>query len=68
MDGKVKYLTIPFIKHNYLALPFKELKIADLDHSVSGESLDIESKLNKPYKILNRQPGEPSSNEIELSV
>lgn len=29
-DGKVKYLTIPFVKQNYLETPFKELKIADL--------------------------------------
>lgn len=28
-DGKVKYLTIPFVKQNYLETPFKELKIAD---------------------------------------
>lgn len=28
-DGKVKYLTIPFVKQNYMATPFKELKIAD---------------------------------------
>lgn len=28
-DGKVKYLTIPFTKQNYLETPFRELKIAD---------------------------------------
>ncbi len=28
-EGKIKYLTIPFVKHNYLHLPFKEVKIAD---------------------------------------
>ena len=28
-DGKVKYLTIPFVKQNYLKIPFKDLKIAD---------------------------------------
>lgn len=28
-DGKVKYLTIPFVKQNYLEIPFKNLQIAD---------------------------------------
>lgn len=28
-DGKVKYLTIPFVKRNYLETPFKDLQIAD---------------------------------------
>lgn len=28
-EGHVKYLTIPFVKKNYLQLPLKELKIAD---------------------------------------
>ncbi|MDP2143572.1 MAG: WbqC family protein [Gallionella sp.] len=28
-DGKVKYLTIPFVKQNYLEIPFKDLQIAD---------------------------------------
>ncbi|PRC91478.1 WbqC family protein [Solimicrobium silvestre] len=29
LDGKVKYLTIPFVKQNYLNLPLKDIKIAD---------------------------------------
>ncbi len=28
-EGKIKYLTIPVVKKNYLQLPLKELKIAD---------------------------------------
>jgi hypothetical protein len=28
-DGKVKFLTIPFVKQNYLGMSFKDLKISD---------------------------------------
>lgn len=49
MDGKVKYLTIPFIKHNYLALPFKELKIANETWAGDHKNFLLSNYKKHPY-------------------
>lgn len=48
-DGKVKYLTIPFVKQNYLATPFRELKIADSSWGIKHSNFLINNYKKNPF-------------------
>lgn len=48
-DGKVKYLTIPFVKQNYLETPFKELKIADSSWGANHRNFLLNNYRKHPF-------------------
>ena len=48
-DGKVKYLTIPFVKQNYLEIPFKDLKIADLTWGTKHNNFLLNNYKKHPF-------------------
>jgi hypothetical protein len=48
-DGKVKYLTIPFVRNNYLGTPFKELIIADSTWGVKHNNFLLNNYKKHPF-------------------
>ena len=48
-DGKVKYLTIPFVKLNYLETPFKDLQIADATWGIKHNNFLLNNYKKHPF-------------------
>jgi len=48
-DGKVKYLTIPFVKQNYLETPFKDLQIADATWGAKHNNFLLNNYKKHPF-------------------
>lgn len=48
-DGKVKYLTIPFVKQNYLEIPFKDLQIADATWGTKHKNFLLNNYKKHPF-------------------
>lgn len=48
-DGKVKYLTIPFMKQNYLETPFKDLQIADVTWGTKHNNFLLNNYKKHPF-------------------
>lgn len=49
IDGNVKYLTIPFVKQNYINTPFKELKIANNEWSHKHNNFLVNNYKKHPF-------------------
>jgi len=48
-DGKVKYLTVPFVKQNYQHIPFREIRIADPQWGISHRNFITNNYKKHPY-------------------
>lgn len=48
-DGKVKYLTIPFVKQNYLEILFKDLQIADATWGTKHNNFLLNNYKKHPF-------------------
>jgi len=48
-DGKIKYLTIPFVKHNYQRIAFRDIQIADPLWGVSHKNFLVNNYKKHPY-------------------
>lgn len=48
-DGKVKYLTIPFVKQDYLRTPFKNLRISDVMWGVKHMNFLVNNYKKHPF-------------------